>query len=255
MQYEVNPKYQYLEPCLLTIPERFEREGEVIYKGRNTLKVFDYLGVRLCVKSFKVPHLINKMVYAYFRKSKAERSFRFATRFVDLGIGTPAPVAYLVFRNNFGVSHSYYISLQQDCDFTFRGIATLPEVEQDEVYRAFARFTYDFHAKGVFFVDHSPGNTLIKKDASGQWHFWLVDLNRTRFGKVSTEEGLKNLCMLELPDDKLTVIAREYARLTNSDPEKMVSTLITLTRKHNQHVKRKDWIRDTRRAIKRCLFH
>lgn len=255
MQYKITSKYLYLKDYLLSLPDRFDREGKVIYSGRNTLKVFEHEGLQFCVKSFKVPHPVNKIAYTYFRKSKAERSFLYATRFMELGIGTPEPVAYIVFCDKIGVTRSYYISLWQTCDFTFRGIATLPEVEQDDVYRAFTRFTYDFHRKNVYFTDHSPGNTLLRKEKDGHWNFWLVDLNRTEFKPVSPDKGLRNLCMLELPDEKLKVIATEYARLTNRNPEQMTRTLTKLTYKHNELVKRKSWIRNTRRAIKRRLFH
>lgn len=55
MHYEINPEYRYLEKEILNIPERFQREGEVIYKGRNLLKVLEVGGIKMCVKSYKKP--------------------------------------------------------------------------------------------------------------------------------------------------------------------------------------------------------
>ena len=49
MYYEINPEYRYLEKEILSIPERFQREGEVIYIGRNLLKVLDVGGIKLCL--------------------------------------------------------------------------------------------------------------------------------------------------------------------------------------------------------------
>jgi len=255
MRNEINPKYQFCKDFLLSIPDRFDEEGRTIYQGRDTLKIFENEGLQLCVKSFKVPHFINQIAYKYFRKSKAERSFCYATRFIELGIGTPDPVAFLEFHNQWGLTQSYYISLWLPCAFTVRGIATLPADKQDDVYRAFTRFTYAFHTKNIFFVDHSGGNTLLKKTEKGEWNFWLVDVNRTQFIKVTPEKGLTNFRMLELPDNKLEVIATEYAKLTHRNPELFSLKLKELTHKHNRHVACKDWIRDTRRAIKRRLFH
>lgn len=254
MKYQINPKYANLEKEILSVPMRFDQEGELIYKGRNILKVLNIGGIRMCIKSFKYPHIINKIAYAYFRKSKAERSYLYATRFVELGIGTPEPVAYILFRDKLGLTYSYYISLQLDNVPTLRGLFQLPEEEQMNAFRAFTCFTYDFHQKGVYFVDHSLGNTLVKKDNDGIYHFWLVDLNRTQFKTVSPWKGLKNLSMLELPEFLLQVIGKEYATLTHEDKDKMVKKLILFTRAHNEHVKRKDFIRDTRRMIKRRLF-
>lgn len=254
MEYQINPKYAYLEKEILSVPIRFDKEGELIYKGRNILKVLNIGGIRMCIKSFKYPHIINKVVYAYFRKSKAERSYLYANRFVELGIGTPEPVAYILFRDKVGLTYSYYISLQLDDVSTLRGLFLLPKEEQIEAFRAFTRFTYDFQQKGVYFIDHSLGNTLVKKDDDGVYLFWLVDLNRTQFEVVSSWKGLKNLSMLELPEFLLRTIGEEYALLNHEDKEEMVKRLILLTKAHNEHVKRKGFIRNTRRMIKRRLF-
>ena len=97
------------------------------------------------------------------------------------------------------------------------------------------------------------GNTLVRKAADG-YHFSLVDLNRTRFMPVSYKKGLKNLSMLELDDHMLRVIGKEYAMLTGKDEQLTGDRLIAFTRAHDAHVKRKDFIRNTRRMIKRRLF-
>ncbi len=253
MHYEINPEYRYLEKEILNIPERFQREGEVIYKGRNLLKVLEVGGIKMCVKSYKKPHLINQVAYAYLRKSKAERAFLFANRFIELGVSTPGPVAYMLFKDKVGLTSSYYICLQEDGVCTLRGLLSLPVEEQEEAFRAFTRFTYDFQQKGVYFIDHSMGNTLVRKAADG-YHFSLVDLNRTRFMPVSYKKGLKNLSMLELDDHMLRVIGKEYAMLTGKDEQLTGDRLIAFTRAHDAHVKRKDFIRNTRRMIKRRLF-
>lgn len=253
MRYEINPAYKHLEKEILAIPERFAHESELIYKGRNVLKVLEVGGVRMCVKSFKKPHLINQVAYIYFRKSKAERSFAYASRFVELGVSTPRPVAYLLYRDKVGLTSSYYICLQEEEVCTLRGVLEWPLAEQEEAFRAFTRFTYDFQQKGIYFIDHSMGNTLVRREKEG-FHFALVDLNRTRFMPVSCLKGLKNLSMLELDDHMLQVIGEEYASLTGQEKAGMVKKLILFTRAHDAHVKRKDFIRDTRRMIKRRLF-
>ena len=254
MQYRISSAYAHLEKEILSIPERFDKEGELIYSGRNVLKVMDIGGFRMCIKSFKLPHIINRVAYAYVRPSKARRSYDYAERMMEMGVGTPAPVGYILYKDAIGLTYSYYISLQLDGVITFREIAELPEEEQDDVYRAFARFTYDFHQKGIFFIDHSPCNTLLRKEDDGNYHFYLVDLNRTRFEPVSTQKGLKNLSMLELPDDKLRIIAKEYAKLSHADADRMAEQLVQYSSAHNNFVELKSIIRDNRRRIKRLLF-
>lgn len=252
--YRISAAYAHLEKEILSIPERFDNEGELIYSGRNTLKVMDIGGVRMCIKSFQLPHIINRVAYAYIRPSKAERSYEYAARMVEMGVGTPEPVGYILFKDAVGLTHSYYISLQLDGAITFRGIADLPVAEQDDIYRAFTRFTYNFHQKGIYFIDHSPGNTLLRKESDGKYHFYLVDLNRTRFEAVSVQKGLKNLSMLELPADKLNIIAGEYAALSHSDADSMIKQLLHYSLAHDEHVEWKSFIRDNRRRVKRLLF-
>ncbi|RHJ94126.1 lipopolysaccharide kinase InaA family protein [Parabacteroides bouchesdurhonensis] len=252
-EYRISEAYAHLEKEILSIPERFDKEGELVYSGRNILKVMNIGGIRMCIKSFKLPHIINKVAYAYVRPSKAERSYDYAMRMAEMGVGTPQPVGYILFKGAVGLTHSYYISLQLDEAITFREIVKLPAEEQDDVYRAFARFTYHFHQKGIYFIDHSPGNTMLRKEADGAYHFYLVDLNRMKFETVSPLKGLKNLSMLEVPEDKLRVIAKEYAILSHSNIENMEQQLIRYSTAHNKYVERKSCIRDCRRYIKRLL--
>ena len=249
IDYQINPRYEHLKECILSLPERFDKEGEVIYSGRNTLKVIVCGDVRMFVKAFKLPHFINKIAYAYLRKSKAERSFIYATRFIKLGINPPEPIAFILYKDKLGLTKSYYICCQQDYDFTFRGIINLPLQEQEIALQEFVRFTHDFHQKGVDFIDHSPGNTLIKKEENETFSFYLVDLNRTKFTNVTIEEGLKNLSNLEASHDMIITMGKEYALLTHSNIETTIQKLMQLTETQNKVTKRKSLIRNTRRKI------
>src|SRR5690606_41915767 len=67
---------------------------------------------KINIKSFKIPNKLNQFVYKYFRKSKARRSFEFATILLQKGIGTPAPVAFMENFNGLGLQKSFYASLQ-----------------------------------------------------------------------------------------------------------------------------------------------
>ena len=62
----------------------------MIYKGRNELKEFDVEGKKLIVKSYQLPHLLNRIIYNFFRASKAKRSYSYALMLRKLGIGSPA---------------------------------------------------------------------------------------------------------------------------------------------------------------------
>lgn len=55
MKVLINPTYSFLEDFLKEIPSRFEKEGTVIYEGRNLIKVIEHQGVLLNVKRYCIP--------------------------------------------------------------------------------------------------------------------------------------------------------------------------------------------------------
>lgn len=238
MDYQINPKYQSLEKAILDIPRRFEEEGEIIEDNRNVIKILEVGGLRLNVKSFKRPHIINQVAYAYFRKGKAERSFEYANALRERGIGTPEPVACIVFQNLVGLTRSYYVSLQIDYDYLFRDLRVKRPADLEFILREFTRFTHYFHEQSVYFVDHSPGNTLIQRTKNGV-KFNLVDLNRIKFMDIPPLVGLKNFYRLNATDDMIDIIADEYARLTSSDAGEMTRLLKEWTHAHDEQVRKR----------------
>lgn len=238
IDYQVNPKYRSWEKMILDIPRRFDVEGEVIEDNRNVIKILEVEGVRLNVKSFKVPNVVNRFAYAYVRKGKALRSFEYANLLQAKGIGTPEPVACIVYRNLWGVTRSFYISIQLDYDYLFRDLRVQRPADLEVILREFTRFTYHFHTQSIYFVDHSPGNTLIKRVGDGL-EFNLVDLNRIKFTRISPLVGLKNFYRLNATDDMIDVIADEYALLTSSDAGEMRRLLKEWTHTHDERVRKR----------------
>ena len=82
-------KYNYLSTFVRQKIESFQEEGEKLGNGdRNEIKLFKCEdGLILNIKSFKVPNLINQVAYKHLRKSKARRSFEYAQKLQELGIG------------------------------------------------------------------------------------------------------------------------------------------------------------------------
>jgi hypothetical protein len=238
VHYHVSEEYKHLEQALLDIPDTFERSGRVLKRGRNEIRVIEVAGIALNVKSFKRPHALNRLAYAWLRLPKARRSYLHAERLAALGIGTPPPVAWIVYRNAGGVTRSFYISLHVTPDCEFRDLKKTRPADMEELLKAFTRFTRELHRHSIYFLDHSPGNTLITRDGDG-YRFDLVDLNRMRFKRVSPREGLRNFYRLNADEDMIRVIAGEYARLTNSDPARMTRLLSRWTTRHDERVKRR----------------
>ena len=99
-----------IEDFVLNIRENFKADVKVLYNQRNVIKLFKVNGKKYVVKSFKIPHLFNRIIYSFFRKSKAERSYINTKKLESLNIGTPSPVAYIEFYSSFLIKESFYIS-------------------------------------------------------------------------------------------------------------------------------------------------
>ena len=119
--YVVHKDYKDIEDFILTIPSIFEKgEGKVIYKGRNELREFECSGKSFIVKSYKKPNIVNKFIYGIFRPSKARRSYENALKLLEIGVGTPFPVAYINVRKCLLFDKSYFISLKSECSHVYK---------------------------------------------------------------------------------------------------------------------------------------
>jgi len=232
MEFRLNSKSNFSQTDVISILQNFSSSGKMFIDGRrNKIKLFELNGRTLNVKSFKVPNLLNKVIYQYFRKSKAKRSFEFANKLIEYGIGTPEPIAYLQYSNFIGLQDSYYVSEHLVADLTYRELVEIPDYpDGDNILRQFTRFSYLLHQKGIEFKDHSPGNTLIKKNAQGTYDFFLVDLNRMEFhDTMSFELRMKNLCRLTPHKEMVAVMSNEYAKVSGEAEEKIFTTLWKMT--------------------------
>ena len=110
MKVVTNPAYPFLTLFLSHLSDRFETEGTTIYEGRNMLKRFNIEGCELVVKSFKVPLFVNRVVYTFFRKSKARRSYEYAFELLKRGSSTPEPLGYIEVYKHGLFKYSYSVS-------------------------------------------------------------------------------------------------------------------------------------------------
>lgn len=213
MQIEISQAYTHLETFIREIPSLFDREGTTLYRGRNEIKVFEVEGLSLNVKRFRKPHLINRIVYSYFRKPKAFKAYHNALEVIQRGFRTPFPVAYLVDHKQGLVDYSYFVSLQEPSDGEIREFWFSTGAGKDQFFlESFASFTAQLHEAAIFHLDYSPGNILYKyKEEAGEYQFSLVDINRMQFQHVSLEEGAKNFCRLFEYDEAAKIVASRYA--------------------------------------------
>jgi hypothetical protein len=112
--------------------------------------------------------------------------------------------------------------------------------EHEIILRQFTQFSYHLHQKGVEFLDHSPGNTLIKKEQNGKYSFYLVDLNRMNFhGELSFDKRMKNLSRLTPKKEMIAIMSDEYAKLYNKPFEEVNQKMWFYTNKFQEKYWRK----------------
>lgn len=238
----INSSFVHVKKQLVHLVNNFDFQGIIFGDGkRNVIKLFDLDSKKINIKSFKKPHLLNSIIYKYFRKSKARRSFEFANILLENKIGTPQPIAYFENTNFLGLKDSYYISEHLECDLTYRELVEIPDFPENEIIlRQFTRFSYDLHEKGIEFLDHSPGNTLIKKVSENQYQFYLVDLNRMDFhSEMSFESRMKNLSRLTPKKEMVLIMSEEYAKLYSKSADEVFHKIWYFTNEFQEKYNRK----------------
>ncbi len=242
LKYIIHPDHQDLEAELLKVQDHFAVSQESIHKARNELRIASIGGQKMVIKSFKIPHLLNRYVYANYRDSKAKKSYDNAIRLEALDVNTPSPIAYLEFYDDGLLGHSYYISLLEPYDMTIREALHHDVADFREILKAFTAFTYDLHKKEVWHVDYTPGNTLISRVDDG-YRFSLVDINRMEFRPISPEEGTKAFSKLWAQDEDLRSMSAEYVALSGLDAQRsyelMARHMATVVR--NKQIK--NWLK------------
>lgn len=228
MTIKIHSAFKSYQSDILNCISNFDDQGQLIYGGsRNSIKTFDLGDLVLNIKAFQKPNLIKKIIYTYFRASKAKRSYNFAQYLIEKDIGTPTPIAFVERKDILGLTSSYYVCEHLEYDLMFRELITDSDwPEHENILRQFTQFCFKLHENGIEFKDHSPGNTLIKKIDNTTYKFYLVDLNRMAFHEQMTlQQRMFNLRRLTPKLDMVSIIADEYAKLSGENTEKLFKML------------------------------
>ena len=224
------------EEILLNIEQLFDNSHNTIHRARNEIKLISYKDSTLVVKSFKKPNIINRIIYTFFKSSKAKKSYENSIRIAKFA---PNPIGYIEFYNFGLLSNSYFISEKFTYDFTIREpLLDYTFDRKEDVFKAFAKFTFNLHENGILHKDYSPGNILIKKD-NDNYIFKIVDINRMEFKELKLEERLKNFAKLWAKDDDLKIIISEYAKIINEDKTKCWGIALKYSQSHKDRINAK----------------
>ena len=211
----INDKYFSFQEKINLFIKNFNQQGELIKDSRNTVKVFKIDDLQINIKRFKRPNFINRLVYSFFRSTKACRSFLYANKLLDYDILTPDPIAYFENSKCFILNDSFYVCKNIDYDFDMKHVFENKQLDsRDKLIKKFVLFTHKLHENGVIFLDHSTSNTIIKK-VDGDYKLFLIDLNRMKFKKMTFEDRLKNFKRLNLSDDSIKKVSHFYSEIVN----------------------------------------
>ncbi len=220
----IHPNFSHLLTQLEKIETLFNNSHNSIHKARNELRVITLDNTKMVIKAFRIPNLVNQVVYAHFRDSKASKSYHNALQLLERDIPTPEPVAYIEDINGGLFKTSYFISLFEPYDFTIREAFHHKVEDYETVIKAFVAFTYSLHLKGVWHEDYSLGNILITRQEQG-YRFSLVDINRMKFRAITPQQGCENFSKLWAQDEDLLIMAQEYARLSGISENEAINLI------------------------------
>ena len=96
-KYNINREVKDYEKYLLSTRELFNSSSKIVYQGRNIIKNIEIDNRLWSIKSFSKPKNINKIIYSFFRDSKAKRSFKYSLKISEF---VPKPLGYIEYYSN-----------------------------------------------------------------------------------------------------------------------------------------------------------
>lgn len=200
-----------------------------IWDRRNKIKILLFQKEEITIKSFKIPHMINKIAYTFFRDSKAKKSYENSLKIIDF---VPKPIGYAEFFKFGLLDESYFLCEKFHYDFTIREVLVNNHYEdRNTIFQAFAAFTYDLHEKGIEHLDYSPGNILIRK-LENSYEFKIIDVNRMKFKTFTMQERLENFSKLWASNEDLKVIVSAYVKQIGMEKQKALDIALKASQKH-----------------------
>jgi serine/threonine protein kinase len=185
--------------------------------------------------------LANRYIYSLFRKSKAQRAYENSNWLNSKGITSPESVAFIDCYKYGMLRESFFVSVYT----SYKPIKELfesPISESEEGLKAFARFTYSLHQKGVFHRDYSANNILYKLDGLN-YDFALIDINRMKISGYSFRKGIKTLNRLDIPVEGMGIVAAEYSRVSGISDLEMLNAMVFIRLLHQVRNLLKKWVK------------
>jgi len=244
---QINRMFAHIENRILDVSHINNSPSQVLEDKRNLITRVDTREASFVVKDFRGMYFLNRLAYTWFRKTKSIRSYLNSQLLNEMGIRTPAPIAWFD-EYSWGIlSRSVYVSAFYPHKTLLQYIAIHREKENffiDSLLHDLAKFAIRLHRLGVLHDDFSVGNIFVVPTTNG-YDFALVDVNRMRFRThVSFDRGLRNMRKLQLDPPELQVLISAYASLLGQDKTNALQ-------KFFHYQKRRSVLRSIRKKIKR----
>lgn len=230
------------------LPEAFAHgEGDLIFNGRNVIRRFEVEGVALVVKHYRRPNIFQKIAGIFSRRYKGQKAFLNATKLMEAGFSTPAPIAVLELRNALGATVDAYFACAP-CDLPPINPLITPDGHPSlEAHESFLEqltsFIASFHQRGIMHGDLNVSNIYYTLSPKGQYHFTLIDINRMSFRKdgqpLSRRRSLKDLMRITSVIEMQMRIAIKYIQLRGWDLLPALREEMDYKQKLNNHFARK----------------
>lgn len=224
MKVVINDEYRNckeLVGLLENLDSRYNQEGSALYVARNAIKSFyiSELGRDVVIKRYKKPLAVQRVVYSFFRKSKAERAYLNGMKLLELGVNNPTPIAY-VEQSSFGLMNYCYFVCEKSTVQSLEPLILLDKPLDQNLAMSLAKFFVELHSKGIIHNDLNGGNILYYRGDDANYHFSLIDNNRMEFrsSEISLRERMANFCKFSSETIYLQVVEC-YAEIIGVDVE------------------------------------
>ena len=238
MLIHIHPKYTHLKEEISKIPNGNYISLHTFCNRRNIVEQIKIGDSTFVVKKYKVPNPANRIIYTFFRKSKARRAYDNALKMLRHGVSTPFPIAYIETKKKALFHTGYFISeyMGHPTLADYKNIS-LNEEESNNFKEDFLNFTIELHKKNILPLDYNIGNIFCyKEEKSGRYKFALTDINRAKFGKFSPYKPMLSFAQMGLPPQELVNVMTEYSRRRKLDLE--VSLFLVLYYSIKRRVKK-----------------
>lgn len=228
----INDKYR-LDKALRDfadgLPETFDC-GELLFNKRNVIRRFvldsDDMP-EIVVKRYRRLGGIKKLIYSFFRTTKASRAFTNGIELLSRGIDTPEPLAFIEISRAGLTEDCYFISRPTEFD-AIRGPLNDADTFDRPLAAAFAAFAARLHKAGVLHHDLNSTNTLYRIMPDGGYSFTVIDTNRMDFtdGYPRLNDCINNIVRFTRRLDLFEYVARSYAETRGLDADAFAADAI-----------------------------